>query len=98
MNDKVNKKEKTPAQRFFDEVRMYDVGADWDNVQRVFLQKDKFEDEVVEEILSVIKEIKDKDFPYGVMVKKEIYLGIEPEDPSSEAALAIYHLKFKLKH
>ena len=93
MSERINKKivKKTPAQEFFEQVKMYNVGADWDAVHRVFLRKNLIENKLVNDLLTEIKEIKDD---YGLLVRREIFLGVVPEEPDPEVELAEHHLKF----
>ena len=85
------KKETTPAQEFFDQVRMYDTEADLDAVNEVFANKTVIENRLAKDILAVIEEIGDD---YGLLVKKEIFLGLVPEEPGPEVQQATQHVQF----
>src|SRR3989344_3547336 len=84
------KKKKTPAQECFEGVRMYEVGADWDAVRRVFARKNAIEDELVKDILATVKNIED----FGLLVRKEVFLGLVPEEPSPEVQQATQNIQF----
>lgn len=85
------RKKHTPAQEFFEQVKMYDVEADWDAVGAVFERKDDIANRVAQDILSLIAEIKND---YDILVRKEVFLGLSPCAPSPEVELATQHVKF----
>ena len=82
---------KTLVQEFFEQVKIHDTGADWDAVESVFKRKDDIANEVARDILSLIAEIKDD---FGTLVRKEVFLGVTPEEPNPEVELATQHVKF----
>jgi len=88
--DKGIKKKKTSVQEFFEEVEMYNTGVDWNAVEHVFAQKTAIEDELIKDILATIKNIED----YGILVKKEVSLGLTPEEPGSEVQQAKQNIQF----
>jgi hypothetical protein len=68
---------KTPTQRFFERVEMYNVGTNPKEIEQIYQSRIIIEDETISDILNLIKDIEDS----GLPVKKDVPLGLLPEEP-----------------
>ena len=85
--------EKPPAQRFFDQIKLLDIGTNWDAVEDIFNKKNDILNKFAEYIIIQIDEIGSEMGEVFASIKKEISLGVAPEEPNAGPELAIQHLK-----
>lgn len=84
--------EKTEVQRFFDQVRLYDIDTDFGLIEEIFGRKYEIRDGFSEYLIKETENHIKKD-DSGTMIKKSFLIGYEPESPTNNSEYAVLQIK-----